>query len=54
MIDHSALKAPFSDALACGPDHEAEGDDDVLNCLAAAEGRPATPPARSRESETFA
>lgn len=39
MIDYSAVKSPFSDDLACGPDLEFEGDDVFLNYLAAAEGR---------------
>jgi type VI secretion system protein ImpA len=39
MIDYSAVKSPFSDELPCGPDLEAEGDDDFLNYVAAAEGR---------------
>ncbi|HUF44416.1 MAG TPA: type VI secretion system ImpA family N-terminal domain-containing protein, partial [Aestuariivirgaceae bacterium] len=39
MIDYSAVKSPFSDDLACGPDLELEGDDVFLNYLAAAEGR---------------
>ena len=51
MIDYSAVKAPLSDDLACGPDLEAEGDDDFLNYVAAAEGRlPASFFAFSRDS----
>jgi type VI secretion system protein ImpA len=51
MIDYSAVKAPLSDELVCGPDLDAEGDGDFLNYVAAAEGR--LPPsffAFSRES----
>jgi type VI secretion system protein ImpA len=51
MIDYSAVKAPLSDELVCGPDLEAEGDDEFLNYVAAAEGRlPASFFAFSRES----
>jgi type VI secretion system protein ImpA len=51
MIDYSAVKAPLSDDLVCGPDLEAEGDDDFLNYVAAAEGRlPASFFAFSRDS----
>ena len=51
MIDYSAVKAPLSGEFACGPDLEAEGDDDFLNYVAAAEGRlPASFFAFSRES----
>jgi type VI secretion system protein ImpA len=51
MIDYSAVKSPFSDDLPCGPDLEAEGDDDFLNYVAAAEGRlPASFFAFSRDS----
>jgi type VI secretion system protein ImpA len=51
MIDYSAVKSPISDELPCGPDLEAEGDDDFLNYVAAAEGRlPASFFAFSRDS----
>lgn len=51
MIDYSAVTAPLSEELACGPDLEAECDDDFLNYIAAAEGRlPASFFAFSRES----
>jgi type VI secretion system protein ImpA len=51
MIDYSAVVAPLSDELVCGPDLEAEGDDDFLNYVAAAEGRlPASYFAFSRDS----
>jgi type VI secretion system protein ImpA len=51
MIDYSAVKAPLSDELVCGPDLEADGDDEFLNYVAAAEGRlPASFFAFSRES----
>jgi type VI secretion system protein ImpA len=51
MIDYSAVKAPLSDDLVCGPDLEAEGDDEFLNYVAAAEGRlPASFFAFSRDS----
>jgi type VI secretion system protein ImpA len=51
MIDYSAVKEPLSDDLVCGPDLEAEGDDEFLNYVAAAEGRlPASFFAFSRES----
>ena len=51
MIDYSAVTAPLSDELVCGPDLEAEGDDEFLNYVAAAEGRlPASFFAFSRES----
>jgi type VI secretion system protein ImpA len=39
MIDYSAVRLPLSDELACGADLEAEGDDEFLNYVAAAEGR---------------
>lgn len=39
MIDYSAVKSPVSDEFPCGADLEADGDDDYLNYVAAAEGR---------------
>ena len=39
MIDYSAVKSPVSDESPCGADLEAEGDDEYLNYVAAAEGR---------------
>jgi type VI secretion system protein ImpA len=42
MIDYSAVKSPVSDESPCGADLEAEGDDDYLNYVAAAEGRQPT------------
>jgi type VI secretion system protein ImpA len=51
MIDYSAVKTPLSDERVCGPDLEAEGDDEFLNYVAAAEGRlPASFFAFSRDS----